>query len=73
MAYKTTATVDKLARTDNVEFSKCQDRFGRSSRSKISFDCLDVKLKVFKKVENKQFRLAQNLTMGEADSISLFD
>ena len=26
-----------------------------------------MKLKVFKRDENKQFRLAQNLTMGEAD------
>ena len=33
----------------------------------ISFDYLDVKLKVFKRDENKQFRLAQDLTMGEAD------
>ena len=35
--------------------------------SKNSFDFLDVKLKVFKRDENKQFRLAQNLTMEEAD------
>ena len=28
---------------------------------------LDVKLKVFKKDDNKEFRLVQNLTMGEAD------
>ena len=28
-----------------------------------------MKLKVFKKDENKQFRLAENLTMGEADFI----
>ena len=33
----------------------------------MSFDYLDVKLKVFKKDENKEFRLAQNLTIGEAD------
>ena len=33
----------------------------------ISFDYLEVKLKVFKRDANKQFRLAQNLTMGEAD------
>ena len=31
------------------------------------FNYLDVKIKVFKKDENKQFRLAQNLTMGDAD------
>ena len=28
---------------------------------------MDVKLKVFKKDDNKEFRLVQNLTMGEAD------
>ncbi len=31
------------------------------------FDYLDVKLKVFKRDKNKEFRMAQNLTMGEAD------
>ena len=34
--------------------------------SKTSFGYLDVKLKVLKRDESKQFRLAQNLTMGEA-------
>ena len=72
MAYNTTATLDKLAYTDYVDFGKCQDRFGRISWSKNSFDYLDMKLKVFKRDENKQFRLAQNLTMGEADFIQFF-
>ena len=67
MAYNTTASLDKLACTVNVDFGKCQDRFGRNSWFKNSFDYSDVKLKVFKRDENKQFRLAQNLTMGEAD------
>ena len=67
MTYNTTATLDKLACTDYVDFGKCQDRFGRIFWSKNSFDYLDVKLKVFRKGENKQFRLAQNLTMGVAD------
>ena len=67
MAYYTTAFSDKLAGTDSVDFGKCQDRFGRVFSFKSSFEYLDVKLKVFKKDENKQFRLAQNLTMGEAD------
>ncbi len=67
MSHNTTTTLDKLACTDCVDFGKCQDRFGRISWSKKSFDFLDVKLKVFKKDENKQFRLAQNLTMREAD------
>ena len=67
MAYNTTATLDKLRCTDYLDFGKCHDGFGRVWWSQNSFDYLDVKLKVFKKDENKQFRLAQNLTMGEAD------
>ena len=35
--------------------------------SKNDIDYLDVKLKVFMKVDKKSFRLVQNLTMGEAD------
>ena len=50
-----------------MDFGKCQDRFGQISWSKSSFDFLEVKLKVFKGDENIQFRLAHNLTMGEAD------
>ena len=69
MTYNTTATLDKLARTDYVDFGKCQDRLGRISWSKNSFDYVDVKLNVFNRDKNKQFRRAQNLTMGEADFI----
>ena len=72
MAYNTTATLDKLACTDYVDFGNCQDRFGQIPWSEISFGYLDVKLKVFKKDENKQFRLAQNSTMGEADFNQFF-
>ena len=64
MAYNTTATLDVLACSDYVDFGNCQDRFGRISWSKKSFDYLDVKLKVFKRDKHKQFRLAP---MGEAD------
>ena len=67
MAYNTTATLDKLACTDYMYFGKYQDSFGRNSWSKKSFEYLDVKLKVFKRDGNKHFRLAQNLTRGEAD------
>ena len=69
MTYNTTATLYKQACTDSVDFVKCQDRFGQLSWSKNSFDYLDVKLKVFKRDEYKQLRLAQNWTMGEADFI----
>ena len=67
MAYNTTASLDKLTCTDYVDFGKCQDRFGRFSWCKNDSNYLDVKLKVFKKDDNKEFQLVQNLTMGEAD------
>ena len=44
----------------------CQDRFGQISWSKNDFNNLDVKLKVFKKDDNKEVRLVQNPTTGEA-------
>ena len=67
MAYNTTASLDKLTCTDYVDFFKCQDRFGQFSWSKNDSNYLDVKLKVFRKDDKKQFRLVQNLTLGEAD------
>ena len=67
MAYNATASLDKLTCADYVDFGKCQDTFGRFSWSKIDSNDLDVTLKIFKKNDNKEFRLAQNLTMGEAD------
>ena len=67
MTYNTTATLHKQACNNYVDLGRCQDRFGRFFWSKNSFDYLDVKLKVFKRDENKHFRLAQTLTMGEAD------
>ena len=67
MAYNATASLDKLFCTDYVDFGKCQDKFGNFSWSKIDFNYLDVKLKVFKKDDNEEFWLVQNLTMREAD------
>ena len=67
MAYNTTASLDKLTCTDYVVFGKCQDRFERFSRSENDSNYLDIKLKVFRKDDKEQFRLLQNLTMGEAD------
>ena len=67
MAYNTTAFLDKLACADYVDFGKSQDIFGQFSWSKNDSNYLDVKLKVFKKEDNKEFRLVQNYTMGEAD------
>ena len=66
MAYNTLAFLDQLAGTDYGDFDKCQDRFGQISWSKSSFDYLDVKHKVFKKEENKEYRLAQNFSKEES-------
>ena len=67
MIYNTTASLDKLTSTNYVDFGKCQHRFGRFFLSKNDSDYLDVKLKVFRKDDKKEFRLVQNFTMGEAD------
>ena len=68
MAYNTTETLDKMACTDYVDFGKCQDRLGQISWSKNDSNYLDIKLKVFKREDkNAEFRLRQNLSMGEAD------
>ena len=67
MAYNTTDSLDKLTLTDYVDFGKCRDRFGQFSWSKDDSNYLDVKLKVFRKDDKKEFRLAHNLTLGEAD------
>ena len=66
MAYNTTASSDKLTCTYYVDFGKSQDNFGRFTWSKNDSNYLDVKLKVFKKDDKKEFQLVQNLTMGEA-------
>ena len=67
MAYNTTASLDKLTCTDYVDFRKRQDSIKPFSWSKNDSNYLDVKLKVFRKDDKKEFPLAQNLTMGEAD------
>ena len=67
MTYNTTASLDKLTCTDYVEFGKCQDRFRQFFWSKNDSNYLEVKLKVFRKDDKKEFRLVQNLTMGGAD------
>ena len=67
MAYNTTASLDKLTCTDFVDFGDFQNRFGQFSWSMNDCNYLDVKLKKFKKVDNKEFRLFQNLTKREAD------
>ena len=49
MAYNTTASLDKLACTDYVDFGKSQDRYGPIFWTKIDSNYLDIKLKVFKR------------------------
>ena len=66
-AYNTTASLDKLTCTEFADFGNCQERFGRLSWSKNDSNYLNVKLKTFKKDDKKEFRLVQNLTIGEAD------
>ena len=65
MAHNTTASLDKLTCTDYVDFGNYQDKIGRFFWSKNDSNILDVKLKVFKKNDNKDFRQVQNLTMRE--------
>ena len=67
MAHNTTISLDKLTCTNYVDYGKCQERFGQFLWSQNDSYYLDVKLKVFRKDVNKEFRLVQNLTMGEAD------
>ena len=50
-----------------MDFGKCQIRFGQFSWTQNDSNYLDVKLKAFRKDDKKEFRLVQNLTMGEAD------
>ena len=67
MAYNTSASLDKLTCTDYVDYGNCQDRFRPFSWSETDSNYLDVKFKVFRKDDKKEFRLVQNLTTGEAD------
>ena len=67
MAYNTTASMDKPTCTDYVDFGICHDRFGRFPRSKKRSSYLDAELKVFMRDDNRDFRLVQNHTMGDAD------
>ena len=68
MAYNTTASLDKLTCTDYVDFGKSLDIFGRFSWTRNDSSYLDIKPKVFKREDkNAEFRLRQNLSMGEVD------
>ena len=64
MVYNNTASLEKLTRTNSMDFGKGQDGLGQFSWFKSDSNSLDVKLKVFKKDDKKEFRLVQNLPMG---------
>ena len=68
MVYNTTETLERLTCTNYADFGKCQDSFGHFSWSKNDSNYLDIKQKVFKREDqDAEFRLRQNLLMGEAD------
>ena len=67
LTYNSTAPLNKLPYTNYVDFGKCQDGFGQFACSTNDSRYLDVKLKVIKKVNNKDFRRVYNFTLGEAD------
>ena len=67
MACNTTASLRKLSCPDCVDFGKCPERFRQFSWSKNDSNYLDVNLKVFKKEDNKEFRLVQNIKNGEVN------
>ena len=68
MAYNTTASLDKLTFTEYVDFGKSSDRVCRFSWTKNDSNYLDIKLKVFTREDkNAEFRMRQNISMGEAD------
>ena len=65
LIYNTTASLDKLICSDYVNFGKCQDSCSRFTCSQIDSNFLDVNVREFKRDENRDLRLIQNLTMGE--------
>ena len=67
MTYNTTASLDKLNCTNSVDFGKNHERVACIPWSKNDYHFLDVKLKVFKRDENRDLRLVQIVTMGEVD------
>ena len=67
MTYNTTASLDNLSCNEYVDFGKCENIFGQFFWSKKDSNYLDVKHKLFKRIDKKDFGLVQSLTMGEAD------
>ena len=61
MAYNTASSMDKLTCTDILDFGNCEKRCGRFSWYRNDSNYLDVKLDVFKRNENRDLRLVQDL------------
>ena len=66
MAYNTTASLDRLTCIECAGFGKGQHGFGFLLNQNNS-NYLDKNLKAFKKNDNEDTQLVQNLAMGEAD------
>ena len=62
MAYNTTSSLHKLRCTGYVDFGKGQDRFEHISSSQKDSNYLDVKLKVFKKDDNKELHKERHIS-----------
>ena len=59
--------MEELTFTDYVDSGKKQNRFGQFSWAKNDHIYLDVNFEVFSKDDNNEFRLVENLKVGEAD------
>ena len=66
-AHNPTASLEKLACANYVDFGKRQNKLGQFFWSRKDSNHLDEKLKVLRKDDKKAIRLVQNLTMAGAD------
>ena len=73
MAHNTTASLDTLTFTDYLDFGKCQDIFGQFFWSKNDSNYLDVKLKVFRKDDKKEFQTLKILQCERQIATSFCD
>ena len=67
MAYNITVFLNKLTGRAHVDFGGTQEKFAQNFWSEIDSKYLDLKVKVVKWDNRKDFCLVQNLTMVKAD------
>ena len=67
MVYQTTASLDKLICTDNVDNGKCLVKFPQVLCTESDPNFTEGKLKFFKGDDERQFGLAQKVTMWESE------